>query len=310
MPLTKDTIGVGFIGAGDISILHAAAVKKCPGAKLVGLWNRSQDRAKQRAGEFGCKNFATPEELVERPGHRRGLRPHQPRIAPRIHEARARGRQARAGRKAGRRVGRRDRADERPGERQETRLHAGAQLHLRAGHDPHARTRRERRPRQDRLRVCDVQHPPPRRSRGALPRRRAANPHAPLVHPPLPRRQAGRTLRDEGDAALQGVQGRRHRDGADATRQRRARALLRQLRGRRPRRRPVDRHGQGDRHRRQHALQLPRSRRDQAGPRPQPDVHRVSGFDHERSAALPDRLPAHGRRSRSARSTTPSRRRR
>ena len=49
MSIAKDTIGVGFIGAGDISILHAAAVKKCPGAKLVGLWNRNQDRAK-RAG--------------------------------------------------------------------------------------------------------------------------------------------------------------------------------------------------------------------------------------------------------------------
>ena len=47
MPITKDTVGVGFIGAGDISILHAAAVKKCPGAKLVGLWNRSQERAER-----------------------------------------------------------------------------------------------------------------------------------------------------------------------------------------------------------------------------------------------------------------------
>jgi predicted dehydrogenase len=67
MNIAKDTTGVGFIGAGDISILHAAAVKKCPGAKLVGLWNRSQDRAKQRAGEFGCNNYATPEELVKDP---------------------------------------------------------------------------------------------------------------------------------------------------------------------------------------------------------------------------------------------------
>jgi len=65
--ISKDTVGVGFVGAGDISILHAAAVKKCPGAKLVGLWNRSQDRAKQRAGEFGCKNYSTPEELVKDP---------------------------------------------------------------------------------------------------------------------------------------------------------------------------------------------------------------------------------------------------
>jgi predicted dehydrogenase len=67
MPLTKDTIGVGFIGAGDISVLHAAAVKKCPGAKLVGLWNRNQDRAKERAAQFGCKNYPTPDALVNDP---------------------------------------------------------------------------------------------------------------------------------------------------------------------------------------------------------------------------------------------------
>ncbi|MDB5313564.1 MAG: afr 5 [Gemmataceae bacterium] len=67
MTTTKDTIGVGFLGAGDIAVLHAAAVRKCPGAKLVGLWNRSQDRAKQRAAEFGCRNYATPEELVKDP---------------------------------------------------------------------------------------------------------------------------------------------------------------------------------------------------------------------------------------------------
>jgi predicted dehydrogenase len=67
MSVTKDTIGVGLIGAGDISILHAAAIKKCPGAKLIGLWNRSQDRALQRAGEFACKTYATPEALVADP---------------------------------------------------------------------------------------------------------------------------------------------------------------------------------------------------------------------------------------------------
>ena len=67
MRITKDTIGVGFIGAGDISILHARAVAKVPGAKLVGLWNRSQDRATQRAAEFGCKNYGTPADLVADP---------------------------------------------------------------------------------------------------------------------------------------------------------------------------------------------------------------------------------------------------
>ncbi|HEY1189858.1 MAG TPA: Gfo/Idh/MocA family oxidoreductase [Gemmata sp.] len=67
MPVTKDTIGVGFIGAGDISVLHAAAVRKCPGAKLVGLWNRNQERANQRAREFGCKNYPSPEALIADP---------------------------------------------------------------------------------------------------------------------------------------------------------------------------------------------------------------------------------------------------
>ena len=67
MPVTKETIGVGFVGAGDISVLHAAAVKKCPGAKLVGLWNRNQDRAAARAAEFGCQNYASPEALVSDP---------------------------------------------------------------------------------------------------------------------------------------------------------------------------------------------------------------------------------------------------
>ena len=67
MPITKDTIGVGFIGAGDIAVLHAAAVKKCPGAKLVGLWNRNQERATARATEFGCRNYASPEALVADP---------------------------------------------------------------------------------------------------------------------------------------------------------------------------------------------------------------------------------------------------
>ena len=62
--ITKDTIGIGFIGAGDIAILHAKAVKRTPGAKLVGLWNRGQDRANERARDFGCKNYPTVDALV------------------------------------------------------------------------------------------------------------------------------------------------------------------------------------------------------------------------------------------------------
>ncbi|MCS6864990.1 MAG: Gfo/Idh/MocA family oxidoreductase [Gemmataceae bacterium] len=67
MPIRKETLGVGFIGAGDVSILHAAAVKKCPGARLVGLWNRNPDRAQQRAEQFGCRSYPSAEELVSDP---------------------------------------------------------------------------------------------------------------------------------------------------------------------------------------------------------------------------------------------------
>ena len=66
-PLEKETIGIGFIGAGDVSILHAQAIRKCPGSKLVALWNRSADRARQRAAEFGCQVRDTPEALVKDP---------------------------------------------------------------------------------------------------------------------------------------------------------------------------------------------------------------------------------------------------
>ncbi len=65
--ISKDTLGVGFIGTGDISILHAQAVKKCPGAQLVGVWNRTPATAKQRADEFGCKAYESPSALVNDP---------------------------------------------------------------------------------------------------------------------------------------------------------------------------------------------------------------------------------------------------
>jgi len=67
MTTSSSSVGVGFIGAGDISILHAKAVERCPGADLVGLWNRSAGRAEQRAGEFGCRRFESPEALVADP---------------------------------------------------------------------------------------------------------------------------------------------------------------------------------------------------------------------------------------------------
>jgi predicted dehydrogenase len=61
------TIGIGFFGAGDVSVLHAEAVRRCASARLVGLWNRTPERGQQRAREFGCRYYETAEALVNDP---------------------------------------------------------------------------------------------------------------------------------------------------------------------------------------------------------------------------------------------------
>lgn len=61
------TIGIGFIGAGDIADLHAEAVNGLPGAELIGLWNRTPEKGEAKAKEFGCKTYASVEKLLEDP---------------------------------------------------------------------------------------------------------------------------------------------------------------------------------------------------------------------------------------------------
>ena len=56
---------VGFIGAGDISLLHAEGVKETRGAELVGIWNRTRSRADEKAALFDCQVFDSPEALME-----------------------------------------------------------------------------------------------------------------------------------------------------------------------------------------------------------------------------------------------------
>lgn len=65
--MAEKPVGIGFIGAGEISLLHAAAVKEIPDAKLVGIWNRTEARAVERARLYGCKQYKTPRELVRDP---------------------------------------------------------------------------------------------------------------------------------------------------------------------------------------------------------------------------------------------------
>jgi predicted dehydrogenase len=65
--MPEKTIGIGFIGAGEISLLHNNAIKSIPGARLMGLWNRTTSLAIERAAAYACKRYDTPEELVADP---------------------------------------------------------------------------------------------------------------------------------------------------------------------------------------------------------------------------------------------------
>ena len=58
------TIGIGFIGAGDIADLHAEAINGLNGAKLVGLWNRTFEKGAKKAKKFGCKTYTTVDDLL------------------------------------------------------------------------------------------------------------------------------------------------------------------------------------------------------------------------------------------------------
>ncbi len=60
-------IGIGFIGAGEISIMHGRGLRDIPGCELVGLWNRTEETGRRRAREESCRMYATPQELVKDP---------------------------------------------------------------------------------------------------------------------------------------------------------------------------------------------------------------------------------------------------
>ena len=57
-------IKVGFIGAGDISLLHAEGVVSAENAELTGIWNRTHEKATEKSKLFQCKAFETVEELI------------------------------------------------------------------------------------------------------------------------------------------------------------------------------------------------------------------------------------------------------
>lgn len=57
-------IGIGFIGAGDIANLHAEAINDMKNAELIGLWNRTFEKGKQKAKQYGCENFSSIDALL------------------------------------------------------------------------------------------------------------------------------------------------------------------------------------------------------------------------------------------------------
>ena len=61
------TTKVGFIGAGDISLLHAEGIAETDGVELKGLWNRTRATAEDKAAKFGCQVYSSPEDLVNDP---------------------------------------------------------------------------------------------------------------------------------------------------------------------------------------------------------------------------------------------------
>ncbi|MEA1784647.1 Gfo/Idh/MocA family oxidoreductase [Arenibacter sp. GZD96] len=61
------TIKIGLLGSGDVADLHAEAINTLPGAVLVGLWNRTAEKGKQKAAQYGCTTYATEEDLFNDP---------------------------------------------------------------------------------------------------------------------------------------------------------------------------------------------------------------------------------------------------
>ena len=57
-------INVGFIGAGDISLLHFEAIKKYEGAILKGIWTRTKENNVKKSKLYDCQSYDSAEDLI------------------------------------------------------------------------------------------------------------------------------------------------------------------------------------------------------------------------------------------------------
>ena len=58
---------IAFLGAGDISLLHAQAIADCPDAELVGLWSIDDKLNREKSGRFDCPVYDSAEAVVAAP---------------------------------------------------------------------------------------------------------------------------------------------------------------------------------------------------------------------------------------------------
>lgn len=58
---------IAFIGAGDISLLHAKAVHHCSSAELIGLWSIDENLNQEKSSAFDCNIYESAESLVADP---------------------------------------------------------------------------------------------------------------------------------------------------------------------------------------------------------------------------------------------------
>jgi len=65
--MERNKLRIGFLGAGEVSVLHGRALRQIEEAELVGLWNRTESTAVRRAREEGCRRYESPEQLVQDP---------------------------------------------------------------------------------------------------------------------------------------------------------------------------------------------------------------------------------------------------
>ena len=165
------SLGIGFIGAGDVSDLHARAIRSCGGAQLLGLWNRTPSTAASKATRFGCRHYETAEELIADPAIDAvfvltNLETHFHYTTLALKG----GKHVLVEKPVGANTREIEEMQRLATDPQKLLCVPGPQLHLRRGPDSHPRTDSGWRPGSTDLRLRALQHPSPgRKSPGAIP---------------------------------------------------------------------------------------------------------------------------------------------